>query len=402
MAERNVASLIAGSRRGGPFSSIVPFLSPWNQLFGLLLIPGYCHHKPQTLMSDPKSYAVGFICAIPTEAVAARAFLDEEHDGPVAVTPHDNNSYVLGRMGHHNVVIAVLPDGEYGTTQAATVARDMLHSFPNIRVGMMVGIGGGVPSSQHDIRLGDVVVSRPGGGQGGVLQYDFGKTMQGQTFHHTGFLNQPPTIIRAAVAALRSRYELHGHRLDRDVEVALAKIKKRKKYSRPARETDRLYKHPPNGLNKCDMNCDVSYGTDAASLVARDQRDDEDDDPAIHYGLIASGNQLMKDACTRDRLAAEKGVLCFEMEAAGLMNHFPCLVIRGISDYCDSHKNKEWQGFAAMMAAAYAKDLLQQITVRNVEAERPIKEICESSKPDADNSAKMALQCNDVLITGNS
>jgi nucleoside phosphorylase len=86
--------------------------------------------------------------------------------------------------------------------------------------------------------------------------------------------------------------------------------------------------------------------------VARDDRDEEDDDPAIHYGLIASGNQLMKDARIRDKLAADKGVLCFDMEAAGLMNHFPCLVIRGICDYSDSHKNEEWQGFSAMMAAA--------------------------------------------------
>jgi len=71
----------------------------------------------------------------------------------------------------------------------------------------------------------------------------------------------------------------------------------------------------------------------------------------------------MKNALTRDRLAAEKDVLCFEMEAAGLMNHFPRLVIRGVCDYSDSHKNKEWQGYAAMAAAAYAKDLLHKVEV---------------------------------------
>ncbi|KAH9225249.1 hypothetical protein K456DRAFT_1419334 [Colletotrichum gloeosporioides 23] len=85
----------------------------------------------------------------------------------------------------------------------------------------------------------------------------------------------------------------------------------------------------------------------------------------------------MKDARIRDTLAAERDVLCFEMEAAGLMNHFPCLVIRGICDYSDSHKNKEWQGFAAMMAAAYAKDLLHQIAPNSIEAEKPIREIRE-------------------------
>ena len=86
----------------------------------------------------------------------------------------------------------------------------------------------------------------------------------------------------------------------------------------------------------------------------------------------------MKDTTVRDRLAAEKDVLCFEMEAAGLMNHFPCLVIRGICDYSDSHKNKEWQGYAAMAAAAYTKDLLCRIVPNRVEAEKTIRDILSS------------------------
>ncbi|KAH6957582.1 hypothetical protein BKA56DRAFT_460849, partial [Ilyonectria sp. MPI-CAGE-AT-0026] len=59
----------------------------------------------------------------------------------------------------------------------------------------------------------------------------------------------------------------------------------------------------------------------------------DEDNPTIHYGVIASGNQLIKDASVRDKLAAEEDILCFKIEAAGLMNHFPCLVIRGICDY---------------------------------------------------------------------
>lgn len=121
-------------------------------------------------MSDPLVYTVGWICAIATESVVARAFLDEEHDGPSHIAQHDNNSYVLGKIGSHNIVIAVLPDGEYGTTSAAVVAQGLIHSFPNVRIGLMVGLGGGAPSSKHDIRLGDVVVSSPNGGKGGVFR----------------------------------------------------------------------------------------------------------------------------------------------------------------------------------------------------------------------------------------
>jgi hypothetical protein len=69
----------------------------------------------------------------------------------------------------------------------------------------------------------------------------------------------------------------------------------------------------------------------------------------------------MVNAVTRDKLAKELGVLCFEMEAAGLMNTFPCVVIRGICDYCDSHKNGIWKPYASAMAATYAKRLLNII-----------------------------------------
>ncbi|OLN86257.1 hypothetical protein CCHL11_04125 [Colletotrichum chlorophyti] len=331
-------------------------------------------------MSDPQNYTVGWICAISTEFVAARAFLDEIHEGPREVASNDNNSYELGKIGNHNVVVAVLPDGEYGTTSAAVVARDMLHSFPNIRVGLMVGVGGGAPSKKHDIRLGDIVVSSPCNGKGGVFQYDFGKTIQAQSFLETGFLNQPPQVLRTAVTKLNAAYETDGHQLEEDVKKVLEKKPRlRKKYSRPHPSSDRLYKSHVVHTENSEEGCIKACGEHPSQLEPRRERDEEDDNPAIHYGLVGSANQLMKDALLRDKLAAEKDVLCFEMEAAGLMNHFPCLVIRGICDYADSHKNKEWQGFAAMVAAAYAKDLLRQIPANKIEAERRIKEVLDNS-----------------------
>jgi nucleoside phosphorylase len=97
----------------------------------------------------------------------------------------------------------------------------------------------------------------------------------------------------------------------------------------------------------------------------------------VHYGLIASGNQVMRHGGTRDRLRRELDVLCFEMEAAGLMDRFPCLVIRGICDYADSHKNKCWQAYAAATAAAYAKELLGVIAGDEVADTRRVAETGE-------------------------
>jgi hypothetical protein len=154
-----------------------------------------------------EDYTVGWICAIITEYVAAQVFLDEKHEGPESVSPSDSNDYALGGVGKHNVVIAVLPYREYGISSATGVVKDMLHSFPNIRIGLMVGIGGGAPSPNHDIRLGDIIVSSTSNEKGSVFQYDFGKTIQGQEFQETGFLNQPPIVLRAAVNGLMAQFE---------------------------------------------------------------------------------------------------------------------------------------------------------------------------------------------------
>ncbi|KAI1842958.1 hypothetical protein JX266_010811 [Neoarthrinium moseri] len=326
-------------------------------------------------MSDPSIYTVGWICAVGTELVAATAFLDEEHDALEQQPATDNNTYILGRIWKHNVVIAALPHWQYGLVSAATVARDMLRSFPNVRLGLMVGIGGGAPSPKHDIRLGDIVVSSPGYGTGGVLQYDYGKTIQGERFAMTGYLNQPPQCLLTAISVLESRYESDGHTINADIErVFEKKPRLRSKYQKPDSYTDKLYhssyRHAGGKSDDCATVCD-----NADSLVTRRQRSQVEDSPMIYFGLIASANQLMQDADIRDRLSTEKGILCFEMEAAGLMNHFPCLVIRGICDYSDTHKNEAWQGYAAMAAGAYAKDLLRKVAPNKVEGERKLADV---------------------------
>ena len=149
---------------------------------------------PTTAAGTPKrmandEYTIGWICAIRTEYIAAQAFLDERHGGPKYISTSDNNDYTLGMIGDHNIVICASMDGEYGVASAATVARDMLYSFHNIRICLMVGIGGGAPNPKHDIRLGDVVVSASCSGNGGVFQYDFGKTVQDQSFWTIGLLH---------------------------------------------------------------------------------------------------------------------------------------------------------------------------------------------------------------------
>ena len=150
------------------------------------------------ILMSHEDYTVAWICALPLEAAAAKSMLDKTH--PQFSQPTgDDNAYTLGEISGHNIVIACLPSGVYGTISAATVAAHMRTTFPFIRFGLIVGIGGGVPSTKIDIRLGDIVVSKPTGDLSGVVQYDYGKTLVGGVFQQTGTMNQPPQVLLNAI-----------------------------------------------------------------------------------------------------------------------------------------------------------------------------------------------------------
>src|SRR5579871_4245294 len=149
-----------------------------------------------------QDYSVAWICALPLEKSVAVAVLDAIHDEPREIHPKDHNSYQLGSIGKHNIVITCLPS--YGTINAAVAATRIAFSFPSIKVGLMVGIGGGIPNASYDVRLGDIVVSKPDNNHGGVVQYDLGKTVQGGLFKRTGLLNKPPNLLLNAMASLQA------------------------------------------------------------------------------------------------------------------------------------------------------------------------------------------------------
>ncbi|KAJ6260647.1 hypothetical protein Dda_4874 [Drechslerella dactyloides] len=299
-------------------------------------------------------YGVGIVCALPKELLAIRALFDERHEGLVH-PPGDINHYALGCIQRHNVVAACLPAGEYGTCAAADTLSNMKRSFPELKICFLVGIGGGVPSEKNDIRLGDVVVSRPTHQYPGVIQYDLGKNLADSTdgLIPRGSLQRPPRFIMTVISDLESDPDISPQPLQQHIEAITAR---HPEYRYPGRE------HDPRFTSECShdqaqeacMQCDSS--TNRCSRQPRDH-------PMIHYGLIASGNQVMQNTQFRDQLAAKYNVLCFEMEAAGVMNMGDCLVVRGICDYADSQKNDIWQEYASATAAAYVKALLYRVRI---------------------------------------
>jgi nucleoside phosphorylase len=315
-------------------------------------------------------YTIGWICALPSEFAAAKGMLDETHPNLQKQDHLDHNNYILGRIHHHNVVVATLPAGIYGIAPTAAVANDMLRTFRSIRFGLMVGIGGAAPSAAYDIRLGDVVVSQPDGTSGGVIQYDRGKTVQDGKFQRTGSLNSPPRVLLAALGRLQAEHEGSFSKIPRYLAEMVERYPKMKNaYTYQGADHDILYhaEYDHHGSSATCEDCDPQQ------QVQRESR--EDIEPHIHYGNIASGNQVMKHGVTRDRLRTELGVLCFETEAAGLMSDFPCLVIRGICDYADSHKNKRWQRYAAAVAVAFTKELLSFMSAERVWKEKAIAQV---------------------------
>ncbi len=297
-------------------------------------------------------YTVAWISALSEELTAAVVVLDEEHEPP---DRRDTNDpiYTLGVIRGHNVVIACLPAGCTGIAPTATLAARLTARFTNIIFGLLVGIAGGCPSDGTDIRLGDVVVSQPRDGYGGVVQYDKVRRLPGNKVQHTSHMNQPPAYMLSALTMLQSKHQ----RGERSFAKYLSELKGDPLFSREAAGPDRLFR--TDYQHKAGSSC---AECDEQELIKRDPRPTHHS-IMVHYGTIASANSLIRDAAERDRLCAELGgnILCFEMEAAGLVNSVPCLVIRGICDYADSHKNKKWQPYASATAAAFAKDYLSVI-----------------------------------------
>ncbi|OAQ98846.1 hypothetical protein LLEC1_05252 [Akanthomyces lecanii] len=334
------------------------------------------------------SYTVAFICALELEMSAVRCMFDVSHPS-LPPEPDDSNLYILGELSGHNVVLAWL-SGYQGKGAAAIVATNLSRSFPAIQWRFLVGIGGGVPSSEHDIRLGDVVISMPEGRYGGIVQYDLGKDGE-EEFQLKGHLLAPPTQLRNAVLLMRSNHSIAGNKVQEFVGQMLQRFPRLSRYRRPPSEDDVLFAVDclHSGANSTCGGCDME------KVIGRDAR--EFDGPEIHYGLVASGDRVIKSAAKRQATAQNLGdVLCFEMEAAGIATEYPCVAIRGISDYADSHKNDQWQCYAAAAAAAATKELLSCVPVgAHVQQARETESSREPFVPEVNLNAgldRIALQ----------
>ncbi len=305
-----------------------------------------------TKILTARDYTVGWLCALSrSEEVAAVKMLDRKHQS-LRLKKTDRNLYTYGEINNHNVVITCLPPGLSGPIMAQKLVQPLQESFPNMRIHLFVGIGGGVPRSpqpedpDEDIRLGDVIVGwSDNTGVPAVVHWDR-RRMDGKSEPPLIIMDKPDWQLVRAVGALERDLELgdsspfHEH---------LIKLKDLERFAFPGREKDRLYQS--DGLKQ---------------LLKRAPR--AHDNPVFHKGTILSGSSTMEKAKDRDDYSKKfYDAMCFETEAAGVDEQH-CLVIRGISDYADEDKDYNWQYYAAGAAAAFARQLLDTITAPEVES----------------------------------
>ncbi|KAI0901657.1 purine and uridine phosphorylase [Annulohypoxylon nitens] len=327
--------------------------------------------------TNRSGFDIAIICALPIEAQAVDAIFDDEYKG-FGKQAGDMNTYTTGRIGSHNVVLTHMPGMGKGT--ASSTAASLRYSFAGIKIALVVGICGGVPSSPPtEILLGDVIISDA------IVQHDFGRQ------YPNGFklkdtikdnLGRPNKEIRALLSKLEIPRQLMNleRETSRHLEILQGKLGNLKKFQYPGAEQDILfeasYRHKHHRKFECEICDRCESKTDPVCeraqesscqdlgcegyLVCRERLSVKHPQLTIHIGTYASGDVVMKSGEARDEIARKHRVIAFEMEGAGVWDNLPCIVIKGVCDYADSHKNKKWQHYAAVTAASCTKVFLEE------------------------------------------
>ena len=308
------------------------------------------------------SYEIAWVCTLHVDVAAAIQMLDEKHElEALPQPPEDTNIYLLGRIGGHNIVIAkCLLEFSIGLAPAIDRMRMM---FQNIKHALLVGIGGGVPVStqQGAIRLGHVVVSQPTESHYGAIQFSLQRksSYENLRLEPVGFLEPAISLLTAAREVTIQRQRTSYDPIWRSVEQITQRIPD---FGFPGAANDHLYSPKCFHVETC-LTSGSCMGCDPSQRIERPPQ--EDSSVVVHRGTIASLDVVVRDAEFRDAMGKKYGILCFDTRAAGVPMDFPCIIIRGIADYCDTHKNDQWNEYASLTAVAYARQLLLHLPVKD-------------------------------------
>lgn len=304
-------------------------------------------------------FGIAIICALTHEADAVQALFDAHWDDgkhPYDKASGDPNTYTTGAIGRHNVVLAHMPST--GKANAATVAAHCRASFPNVRLALVVGVCGGVPFGPggREIMLGDVLISE------GVIQFDIGRWTPDGFARYDSLLRslgRPSLEISAFLAMLKLHRKQKMLRDKITHHLGVIQRRPQLKAHYPSAVNDVLFEAAYRHV-EAEKSC-AEAGCDGQPVIRKRLEGIAGGvpQPEVHFGLIASGDAMMEDGEERDLVASRESVLGFEMVSAGVWDSIPCVVIKGVSDYADSHKSEAWQPYAAATSAACMKAFLE-------------------------------------------
>lgn len=286
--------------------------------------------------------SIGYICPLYLELTAVLATFDEDF----GVKEIDEDDYYYGRVGKRMAVAVQFLYGDMGPQAASRCADRLLREHPTLKhpqsICLLVGIAGGIWTEDRDIRLGDAVIATK------IWNWRDGKLTE-NGLETTNFPENVSRRLRGKLPSFLYDHETLTRSVVHRIKLMREKDKSNDvRWSYPGNEHDRLY--PQSYAHIPGRSCATH---DVSQMIVRPQR--SDDLPQVHDGLIASGNVVLKDAKGRAFLQ-DKCVHAVEMEACGVPKDF--FVVRGISDYADSHKTDMWQSYAAAVAAACSRLLI--------------------------------------------
>ncbi|XP_077862027.1 uncharacterized protein LOC144343189 [Saccoglossus kowalevskii] len=303
---------------------------------------------------------IGIVTALECEYQAMSFMLDSPPEAYNGTQPQgDPNKYKLGKIGGKHVVLV-----EVGEAIAAVTVCRLCDVFDTINIVFMVGVAGGVPNPDYDeseamettayirphVRKGDVIVSYPIQNDGpAFVQYDYGKLVSKvasenfkENIKHKHFINLHPKALSAA-RELKQNPEI-GNTLIDLINKQITK-ENQLKFRRPGDDEDILSGGKQHPVEPMLRNPGV---------------------PKVHFGIMASANSVMRSAEIRDKLAEAEHVIGFEMENSGVasatsISSKGCMFVRGVCDYADEEKDKRWQPYASLLAAATATYIIAEI-----------------------------------------
>ncbi|XP_012940399.1 uncharacterized protein LOC101864404 isoform X2 [Aplysia californica] len=326
--------------------------------------------KSMPMIATNLQPTIAIITAQYCEKMAVDAMMESKTTYVRYKTEGESNVYTTGLIGEHKVVTTKLPAiGHYRAAQISSgnTTTRLLGTFQNIEHVFLVGCSGSVPHFtdyyKHG-RLGDVVISTCD--DRGYIYYYCDKIMQdkeGQIQYQLKTFSPRDLELQRLAEKLRDtlHHEPNYAPWEQYIEEGQELLQSQEQdYTRPVRAKDRLYM----GIGEGQV-IEVQHPEAPDGEAIRES-------PTMRFGVFGAGRPV-KSEMSRHDFASRYGITSFDTEFDQVLESIvgnrkdSFMFVRGLADYVDGSKNKEWQPYAALSAAAVVKFIIMSLRNHQLE-----------------------------------